>query len=318
MKVCISEFIYKESEPFFKKLLLGHEILLIDSSGKLIQGDGRPQAAFVSYDIMAKCIRKKGFSDNFLSLIIGCDFVQGSWAGVESEVAQELIKCSNYFSHAGGVHAIPIASYVFAQMLRQVKGMDIHNKQQKDLLWKPLLLTGELTDLIVGITGYGGIGQEIARLAKAFRMKVYATKRTKIESSDLDRLFNPSEIKKMLKLSDFVVNCLPDSPDTNKIFSKDKFQIMKSSSMFINVGRGESVNEQDLSEALISGEIASAALDVTYPEPLEADSPLWKLDNCYITPHDSAWAPKGSQRLLDLFSNNFQRYIEGKDLLNLA
>jgi phosphoglycerate dehydrogenase-like enzyme len=88
--------------------------------------------------------------------------------------------------------------------------------------------------------------------------------------------------------------------------------------MFINVGRGESVNEQDLAEALISGEIASAAIDVTYPEPLEANSPLWKLDNCYITPHDSAWAPKGSQRLLDLFSNNFQRYIEGKDLLNLA
>jgi phosphoglycerate dehydrogenase-like enzyme len=122
----------------------------------------------------------------------------------------------------------------------------------------------------------------------------------------------------MLKLSDFIVNCLPDSPETNKIFSKEKFQIMKSSAMFINVGRGESVNEQDLAQALLDGEIACAALDVTYPEPLEKDSLLWKLDNCYITPHDSAWAPKGSQRLLDLFSNNFQRYIEGKDLLNLA
>ena len=318
MKVCISEFIYKESESFFNQLLLEHEILLIDSSGNLLQGAGKPQVAFVSYDIMAKCIRQSGYSENFLPLMKGCDFIQGSWAGVESEVAQELIKCSNNFSYAGGVHAIPIASYVFTQMLRHVKGLDIHNKQQKDLLWKPLLLIGELTDLTIGITGFGGIGQEIARLAKAFRMNVFATKRSKIESVDLDSLYDPSDINEMLKLSDFIVNCLPDSPETNKIFSKEKFQIMKSSAMFINVGRGESVNEQDLAQALLDGEIACAALDVTYPEPLEKDSLLWKLDNCYITPHDSAWAPKGSQRLLDLFSNNFQRYIEGKDLLNLA
>jgi phosphoglycerate dehydrogenase-like enzyme len=318
MKVCISEFIYNESGSFFDQLLSEHEILLIDSNGLLSQGEGKPQVTFVSYDVMAKCIRNPEYSKNFLPSMQGCDFIQGSWAGVESEVAQKLIKYSNNFSYAGGVHVIPIASYVFAQMLRWVKGLDQHNKQQHDLLWKPLLLTGELTDLTIGITGFGGIGKEIARLAKAFRMTVYATKRTNTESADLDKLYDPSEINEMLKLSDFIVNCLPDSPETNKIFSKDKFKLMKPSSMFINVGRGESVNEEDLAQALIKGQIAAASIDVTYPEPLSKESPLWKIDNCYITPHDSAWAPKGSQRLLDLFANNFKRYLEDKDLLNLA
>ena len=157
---------------------------------------------------MSKCLRESGYKENFLPLMIGCDFIQGSWAGIESEVVQELIKSSNQFSYAGGVHAIPIASYVLAQMLRHVKGLDLHNKQQQNLLWKPILLVGELTDLTIGITGFGGIGEEIARLAKAFRMNVFATKRTKIQSLNLDRLYDPLDLDEMLKSSDFIVNCL--------------------------------------------------------------------------------------------------------------
>ena len=122
----------------------------------------------------------------------------------------------------------------------------------------------------------------------------------------------------MLSKCDFVVNCLPATEETNKIFSLEAFQMMKSSAMFINVGRGESVNEQDLANALSSGEISCAALDTTDPEPLSKNSPLWNLDNCYITPHDSAWGPRAPDRAVELFLTNLERLKEGEKLLNLA
>ena len=131
---------------------------------------------------------------------------------------------------------------------------------------------GELTDMTIGITGFGGIGQEVARIAKAFRMIVYATKRTPVLSDNLDRLFKPSELDEMLESCDFVVNCLPSSQDTQKVFSDNQFKAMKSSCMFINVGRGESVDEKALAKALVDGEIECAALDTTDPEPLEPNS----------------------------------------------
>ena len=173
-----------------------------------------------------------------------------------------------------------------------------------------------LYDVFCRITGFGGIGQEVARLAKAFRMTVYATKRTPVVSDNLDRLFKPNELNKMLQICDFVVNCLPSSPDTQKIFSSDQFAAMKSSAMFINVGRGESVDEQSLAKALEDKEILCAALDTTDPEPLDVNSPLWTLENCYITPHDSAWGPRAPQRAVELFVANFKRLQEGKKLIN--
>ena len=128
--------------------------------------------------------------------------------------------------------------------------------------------------------------------------------------------FKPNELNEMLPMCDFVVNCLPSSPDTQKIFSSDQFAAMKSSAMFINVGRGESVDEDSLANALSKEEILCAALDTTDPEPLDSNSPLWTLENCFITPHDSAWGPRAPLRAVELFIDNFKRLQDGKKLLN--
>ena len=177
---------------------------------------------------------------------------------------------------------------------------------------------GELTDMVLGIAGYGGIGQEVARLGKAFRMKVLATKRTPVSSDNLDRLYKPSDLDEMLVLCDFVIDCLPVNNSTLRAFSLKQFKAMKTSSMFINIGRGETVIEEDLHTALVSGEIECAALDVTDPEPLNEKSPLWDLENCFITPHDSAWGPRATDREVELFLSNLERYKKGKKLHNLA
>ena len=316
MKVCLSEFTYKAFEELIDESFPGFDLLLIDSEANVVQGEGKPDIALVSYELMFKALKSEDFFERYLSLIDGCSYVQGSWAGIETPQAQKLISHSKVFSHGGGLHAIPIATYVFAQILRSIKSIDSHIELQKQKNWKQMMSVGELTDMTIGITGFGGIGQEVARMAKAFRMKVYATKRTPVLSDNLDQLFKPSELDDMLPMCDFIVNCLPSSPETHKIFSESQFKKMKPSAMFINVGRGESVDEQSLAKALEDKEIFCAALDTTDPEPLDVNSPLWTLENCYITPHDSAWGPRAPQRAVELFVVNFKRLQEGKKLIN--
>tara|TARA_X000001036_G_C20670242_1_gene802218 strand:+ start:828 stop:1784 length:957 start_codon:yes stop_codon:yes gene_type:complete len=316
MKVCLSEFTYKAFEELIDESFPGSDLLLIDSEANVVQGEGKPDIALVSYELMFKALKSEDFFERYLSLIDGCSYVQGSWAGIETPQAQKLISHSKVFSHGGGLHAIPIATYVFAQILRSIKSIDSHIELQKQKNWKQMMSVGELTDMTIGITGFGGIGQEVARMAKAFRMKVYATKRTPVLSDNLDQLFKPSELDNMLPMCDFIVNCLPSSPETHKIFSENQFKKMKPSAMFINVGRGESVDEPSLAKALEDKEILCAALDTTDPEPLDVNSPLWTLENCYITPHDSAWGPRAPQRAVELFVANFKRLQEGKKLIN--
>ena len=316
MKICLSEFTYEAFKDLLSENFKNDEFILIDSEANIISGEGKPDAALVSYELMFKALKSEDFFEKYLSLIEGCSYVQGSWAGIETPQAQALIDHAEVFSHGGGLHAIPIATYIFAQILRSIKSIDAHIALQKEKNWKQMMSVGELTDMTIGITGFGGIGQEVARLAKAFRMTVYATKRSPVLSDNLDQLFKPSELDEMLPLCDFVVNCLPSSPDTQKVFSAAQFNAMKSSAMFINVGRGESVDEDSLAKALLEQDILCAALDTTDPEPLVSNSPLWTLENCFITPHDSAWGPRAPLRAVELFIDNYKRLQEGKKLLN--
>ncbi len=316
MKICLSEFTYKSFEELLEKNFKNDEFILIDSEANITSGEGKPDIALVSYELMFKALKSESFFERYLALIDESSFVQGSWAGTESPQAQALISHAKIFSHGGGLHAIPIATYVFAQILRSIKSIDAHIELQREKSWKQMMSVGELTDMTIGITGFGGIGQEVARIAKAFRMKVYATKRTPVISDNLDQLFKPSELDEMLPLCDFVINCLPSSEETYRVFSKFRFELMKTSSMFINVGRGESVDEVSLAEALQEKKILCAAIDTTDPEPLDSSSPLWTLENCFITPHDSAWGPRAPLRAVELFIDNYRRLKEGKKLLN--
>ena len=316
MKICISKSTYDSFKSDFDNNCKGDEFILLDSEGEVVSGEGKPDVAFISYELMFKSLRSEEFFKKYLDLINGSSFVQGSWAGIETKEAQVLIKNSQSFCHGGGIHAIPIATYVFAQMLRSIKSIDEHIDLQKNKDWKQMTSVGELTDMTIGITGFGGIGQEVARIAKAFRMTVLATKRTPVSSDNLDRLFRPTELNEMIRECDFVVNCLPASDATSKVFTKEQFDLMKESAMFINVGRGESVDEEGLALALKNNEIKCAALDTTDPEPLDKDSPLWTLENCFITPHDSAWGPRAPQRAVDLFVENYKRFKSGEKLIN--
>ena len=139
MKICISKSTYDSFKSDFDNNCQGDEFILLDSEGEVVAGEGKPDVAFISYELMFKSLRSEKFFKKYLDLINGSSFVQGSWAGIETKEAQVLIQNSQSFCHGGGIHAIPIATYVFAQMLRSIKLIDEHIDLQKNKDWKQRL-----------------------------------------------------------------------------------------------------------------------------------------------------------------------------------
>ena len=132
------------------------------------------------------------------------------------------------------------------------------------------------------------------------------------------QLFELKDLKELVGKSDFVVNCLPGIPSTAGIFDLELLKKFKKSAYIINIGRGTTIVETDLIEALKKGLIAGAGLDVFEVEPLPKSSPLWNLENVIITPHYSGWNPNYTERVVDIFIENLQAYLNGKKLPNLV
>jgi phosphoglycerate dehydrogenase-like enzyme len=169
------------------------------------------------------------------------------------------------------------------------------------------------------VVGLGGIGTEVARLAHAAGMRV-----TAIRSS---RRWGPPFVAKVgltedleawLAEADVVVNCLPLTEATARVFDAEMFEAMRDDALFINVGRGGTVDTDALIEALVEGRIAGAGLDVTDPEPLPDGHPLWEAPNLIITPHYSAWSDVGRERRWLLYRENLRRFSAGEPLLSVV
>lgn len=168
------------------------------------------------------------------------------------------------------------------------------------------------------VAGLGGIGTEAARRLAALDMRVIGTRRSSREGPDfVDYVGLSHELHELAAQADFIVNALPITADTKGLFDAEFFNAAKRGAHFINVGRGKTVVTADLVAALKSGQIAGAALDVTDPEPLPADHPLWQMENVVITPHVSS---RGGNRIrhIALAKENLRRFIAGDALLNVV
>jgi phosphoglycerate dehydrogenase-like enzyme len=173
----------------------------------------------------------------------------------------------------------------------------------------------------VGIVGLGHIGREVARLAKAFGMRVVATRRSARQSQRaryVDRLFAPDQLLQLLSESDFVVLTLPLTKETHKIIGEAELRSMKPTAYLINVARGQVVDEEALARVLEEHRIAGAGLDVFTREPLPADSRLWKLPNVIISPHIAGYMENYSEQATAVFCENLRRYLGGKRLINVV
>jgi len=245
-------------------------------------------------------------------------WIQWMGAGVEGCVHQPLLHQHGVLlTNMQRVSGPSMAEHVIALMLALSRHLNYFMHEQQQAHWAQD--TPQLADLegrTVLVVGLGGIGTEVARRAHALGMRVTATRASGHEGPDyVSYVGLPEELLKLTKDADFVVNCTPLTPQTTDIFNREFFAAMKPSAYFLSVGRGRSTVTADLIAALSSGKIAGAGLDVVDPEPLPADSPLWRLPNVIITPHVSADTAISDEVRAALLRENLRRFTAGEPML---
>ena len=169
------------------------------------------------------------------------------------------------------------------------------------------------------IVGAGSIGIETGRLLRAAGLRVRGIARTARAPDDVfESIAGPDALREELAAADHVVNVLPITPSTRRVFDEAAFAAMKASAVFVNIGRGSTVEEPALIEALRGGVIAGAALDVFEVEPLPADSPLWRMPNVLVSPHRAGDHEEWEADVVALFVENLRRFVAGEPLRNVV
>jgi D-2-hydroxyacid dehydrogenase (NADP+) len=256
---------------------------------------------------------------NLLARAPKLKWIQVTSAGVDRYLNDEFRRSSVILTNASGVHATPIGEFVVSLMLMFAKNAPtfFEAKRRKEWLRTPgTVLNGKT----VGVVGLGSIGQEVARLCKAFRMRVIATRRSpkRRTARNVDLLLPASGLPRLLEESDYVAICLPLTRETNKLIGASELRMMKPSAYIINIARGPIIDEDALIEALEKKRITGAGLDVFATEPLPPESKLWELPNVIISPHVSGGREDYEAGALDIFLRNLERYIDGKRLINVV
>lgn len=255
---------------------------------------------------------------NVAELAPNLQWVQSSGAGYDHVDLAELRKLPLAYCNASGIAAGPIAEFAMSRLLQVWKRLPEIDAQQEDRVWEATF--GEtVKGKTMGVVGLGAIGREVAKLARAFGMKVLATRGSAKPGDtdpDVDELWPASQVAEMLPSCDTVVVAAPATPETEGLFNADLIAAMPAGSVLCNVARGSLLVEPDLIAALESGHLRAAVLDVTTVEPLPAEDPLWAAPNCFISPHSAIAIDRYVPSLLELVEQNLGRLAAGEPLRN--
>ena len=245
-------------------------------------------------------------------------WIQATSAGIGQAVKRYGYAQTGWrFTTASGVHARPLAEFCLMVMLMFIKNYPVMDAQKRARHWQRFNNT-ELRGRTVGIVGLGRIGRDIAQVCKPFGMRVIACRRGQLEAPPtVDEQFAPEQLDELLPQADFLVLCAPHTPETDGLLNAERIRRMKAGAVLINIARGALVNHAALKRALRDGHLGGAALDVTDPEPLPADDPLWDMPNVIISHHSASTADTENGKLTELFIRNLQRYLKGEPLENL-
>lgn len=245
-------------------------------------------------------------------------WIQSFSAGVNTYPFKELKKRGIMLTNTSGIHAPQITDQIMGVMLSFSRRIleSIYNKKFKD--FNSNYNFEELKDKNLLIIGAGNIAKVLAKKAKAFDMRITGLKRTVVELEYFDKVKSIDKLHESLPKADYVVNILPLTKDTYKIISEKEFDLMKETAIFINYGRGPSVDESSLIDALKNKKIRGAALDVFEKEPLPKTSPLWEMDNVIITPHSGGFSYENELRAVNQIKENIIKYKNNQKLNNLV
>jgi len=250
-------------------------------------------------------------------------WVHSTAAGVAQLMYPELRDAGLLVTNPRGIFSVPMAEHTIGLLLAlarnfpdSVRHQDRSRWGQQELWDKPQHLT-ELNGQVLLIVGFGSIGREIAKRARAFDLRVWGVTRSGNGDRTLaEKIVAAVQLPEVLPEADYVVIAAPETAETKHLFGAAQIGRMKRSARLINVGRGSLLDEGALVHALKSGALAGAALDVTSTEPLPAESPLWKAPNLLITPHTSAVSDRLWQRETALLMDLLERWFDGREMIN--
>lgn len=246
-------------------------------------------------------------------------WVQLDSAGYEAYTAPGVLGEDVILCNATGAYGLALSEHMLAQTFFLKKKLGFYHENQMQARWKD---EGKVTAIAGSRTlvlGLGNIGGEYARKMAALGSRVTGIRRSKMECPDyMEAVGVFDEIDKYLPEADIVAMALPGTPQTRGIMDRRRFALMKQGSILLNVGRGSAIDQEALYEALQSGKLAGAAVDVTDPEPLPADSPLWQCRNLLITPHIAGeyHMQETLDNIVELLTDNLGRYARGEKLRN--
>jgi phosphoglycerate dehydrogenase-like enzyme len=248
-------------------------------------------------------------------------WVQAGTAGVERLLALGLLERGVLLTNARGAHGVPMAEMILGMMLAFATGLHTllwaqraRERVRSQVIGQKFELEGQT----LCVLGLGDIGGTLAHKAQALGMRVLGVRRSQVPFGGLDGQYTPAQLLQALPEADHVALCLPLTGETRHMIGERELRAMKRSAYLYNVGRGPSIEPTALLLALVEGWIAGAGLDVTDPEPLPEDSPLWEMPNVLFGQHSSGSSPWNADRITEIFMNNLGRYLRGEPLINMV
>ena len=243
-------------------------------------------------------------------------YIQTTSIGIDQIPIEKTISRDIIIANNKGGYSVPIGEWIVMSILEVYKNSKKFYEQQLNQKWKMNFSISELTGKKIGFIGTGTLATEAAKRLQGFDVEIWGVNTTGYHKEYFDKCFVSNEMDEVFKNCDVVVATIPATKDTLGIINKDKFKIMKDDSVFINVGRGNIVNQKDLIKYI--KKFRCVVLDVFENEPLDKDSELWTFDNIIITPHNSWVSDKNEERTFDMIYNNLKNYIENKPLKNIV
>lgn len=254
-------------------------------------------------------------------------WVHSAAAGVGAALFPEMLASDVILTNSAGIHALPIAQHVVGGIIYLLRSLDVAVELHRAGVWDKAPFTGddstvrELADCRALIVGTGGIGQTIARGLTHFGARCVGVRRRPELGTPpgLERVIGLASLDSELPKTDILILATPSTPDTDRLLTRGRLAMLPRDAIVANVGRGSLLDEEALIDELSSGRLRGAVLDVFSSEPLPPESRLWRLRQVLLTPHVSAVSPRRFwERELDLFVDNWHRYIDRKPMLNVV
>ncbi len=248
------------------------------------------------------------------------EWFQSQMAGVDPYIKDGVVSPDTVITNVTGAFGLAISEHMVGCIFELYKKLHLYRDNQNKSLWRDMGSVKQIEGQTILVVGLGDIGRCFAKKMKALGVYTIAIKRRPCEKPDyVDELYLSDDLDSVLPRADIVALCMPDTPQTRQMFSAKRIDSMKDGSTLVNIGRGSAVDTEALADALESGKLYGAALDVFENEPLDSKHRLWSIPNAIITPHISGFfhLRKTYDNIIDICIRNYENYVTGRPFFNI-